>query len=81
MAKTLSMTLPDRVHAALANHAKRELELEPSDFLRQFLTTAALAPQGASLKLELPALTAAPDPAQPQLPLGGGMAAEGKRPD
>jgi hypothetical protein len=72
MSKTLSMTLPDRVHAALSAHAKREFDMEPSELLRHFLITASTCPQGAMLKLDLPPVMLSADPEQPQLPLGGG---------
>lgn len=65
MAKTISMTLPDRVHAALTAHFKTELEQEPSEGLRTFLIAAATCSTGATLKLVLPPL--APDSRQPDL--------------
>lgn len=75
MAKQLSMTLPDRVHAALTEHFKREFEQEPSEGLRTFLISAATCPQGATLNLTLPALATSPDPKQPELELGGALKA------
>lgn len=63
MSKTLSMTLPDRVHAALATHAAREFEQEPSEFLRTFLINAGQNGNGATLKLELPPIVSAKDEA------------------
>lgn len=36
MAKTLTMTIPDAVHAALKNEGK-ELEQEPGEVLKAFL--------------------------------------------
>lgn len=67
MSKTISTTVPDRVHAALANHAKRELDVEPSEFLKLFLTAAAMTPDGQKLNLELPPVTAPEN--EPELPL------------
>ena len=53
MAKPMSMTLPDRVHAALVSAAK-EFEMEAPDFLKSFLFNAAQSKDGATLKLVLP---------------------------
>ncbi len=69
MSKSLSMTLPDRVHAALTT-AGDEFGMTASEFLNAFLFTAATTPAGALLNLRLPPLPKADD--EPQLPLGGG---------
>lgn len=67
MSKTISMTVPDRIHAALTSVAKSEFEQEPSEYLRGFLQVAAMSPDGARLKLHLPPVSASPDPKQPDL--------------
>jgi hypothetical protein len=71
MAKTLSMRIPDRLHAALTAHFKSEFEQEPADGLRTFLMSASTCKDGATLKLHLPPLNLATESEQPMLPLGG----------
>lgn len=71
MAKTITIKLPDRLHAAVVNKAKHEFEQEAPEFLRTFLFIAADSKDGATLKLDLPPPSNAPDPQQDELPLGG----------
>ena len=66
MAKTISMTIPDVLHAALRAEG-RELEQTPGEVLKSFLMTAYRQPEGAVLKLDPPILP--PDPNQTELPL------------
>lgn len=54
MSKLLSITLPDRIHAALVTEGA-ELEQGPADFLRTFLIMSS-KDAGAHLKLKLPPL-------------------------
>lgn len=51
----LTMTLPDRIGAALTA-AGAEMDLEASEYLKSMLFAAAHSPQGVTLRLELPPL-------------------------
>lgn len=53
MSKLLSVTLPDRIHAALTTRGA-ELEQDAAGFVRTFFITAGTQPDGACLKLDLP---------------------------
>jgi len=66
MAKTLTMTIPDAVHAALKNEGK-ELEQEPGEVLKQFLLTSYKQEGGAVLNLR--PVTLPVDANQTELPL------------
>lgn len=66
MAKTISMTIPDVLHAALRAEG-RELEQEAGEVLKSFLLSAYRCPEGAVLNLHPPVM--APDPNQTELPL------------
>lgn len=49
----VTMTLPPRIGAAL-EAASKELGLEAAEYLKSMLFAAAHAPQGVTLKLDLP---------------------------
>jgi hypothetical protein len=66
MAKTISMTIPDVLHAALREEG-RELEQEPGEVIKSFLLSAYRCPDGAVLNLQPPVTK--PDPNQTELPL------------
>lgn len=68
---TLTMTLPDRIGQALTNKAG-EFGQQSPDYLKSMLFAACHSKDGVLLKLDLPPPSIENDPAQPQLPLGGG---------
>jgi hypothetical protein len=52
MSKTLSITIPDRLHAALEEQGQRELEMDANAWLKHLLAISTSA-SGVHLKLEL----------------------------
>lgn len=66
MAKTISITIPDVLHAALRVEGK-DLEQEPGEVIKSFLLSAYRCPDGAVLNLQPAVLR--PDPNQSELPL------------
>jgi len=66
MPKTISMTIPDALHAALAAEGK-PLEQEPGEVIKSGLIIAYRQSEGWLLKLKPVVLP--PDPNQNELPL------------